>query len=346
MKKIKIIIILILVIVISLLSFSFLYLKNHNFIKPEGVKIYYTIQEGMTTSDVSMDLFKKKIIKNKESFYKLSLKKEIELFANITYELSDDMSYNEILNVISQPSSNFEGDTFLLYEGEKLDEVAEELSNYVPENKDEILDFWSNKNNLNLWIEEYDIIDDSILNDDIIYPLEGYLYPATYPIYKGESLLEITVSMLNASETNYKELFDSKGPKGDFTFHDYLTLASIVERETMHAEDRPKVAGVFYNRIEENMPLQSDITVLYAKGEHKSLVTYDDLEYNSPYNTYKVDGLPPGPISSVSLASLEAVYKPDNNDYLYFFAKQDTGEVLYAKTLEEHEKNSKEFAWE
>ncbi len=152
--------------------------------------------------------------------------------------------------------------------------------------------------------------------------------------------------MLNASEANYKELFGSKGPKEGFTFHDYLTLASIVERETMHAEDRAKVAGVFYNRIEENMPLQSDITVLYAKGEHKSLVTYDDLEYNSPYNTYKVDGLPPGPISSVSLASLEAVYKPDNNDYLYFFAKQDTGEVLYAKTLEEHEKNSKEFAWE
>ncbi len=175
MKKIKIIIILILVIVISLLSFSFLYLKNHNFIKPEGNKIYYTVQEGMTTSDVSMDLFNKKIIKNKESFYKISLKKEVKLFANTTYELSDDMSYNEILNIISQSTSNFEGDTFLLYEGEKLDEVAEDLSNYVPETKDEILEFWNDKNNLNLWIEEYDIIDDSILNDDIIYPLEGYL---------------------------------------------------------------------------------------------------------------------------------------------------------------------------
>ncbi len=346
MKKIKIIIILILVILISFLYFSFSYLKNHNFIKPEGNKIYYTIEEGMTTSDVSMDLFNQKIIKNQESFYKISLKKEVGLFANTTYELSDDMSYNEIVNIISKPVSNFDGESFLLFEGEKLDQVAEDLSNYVSETKEEILDFWSNENNLNMWIDQYDIIDDSILNKDLIYPLEGYLYPATYPIYKGETLIEITTAMLNASEVNYKEFLSSKGPKKGFTFHDYLTLASIVERETMHSEDRPKVAEVFYNRIDQSMPLQSDITVLYAKGEHKSLVTYDDLEYDSPYNTYKVNGLPPGPISSVSLSSLKAVYNPDNNDYLYFFAKQDTGEVLYAKTLEEHEKNSKEYAWE
>ncbi len=344
MKKIKVLMLLIISLII--VFFSFIYLKHNNFLKPEGIEIYYTIESGMTTSDVSNDLFSKKIIKNKEYFYKLSLKKQVSLFANTTYKLSDNMSYDEILDIISNPTSNFEGETFLLYEGEKIDQVAEELSNYVPETKEEILEFWSDIDNLNIWIEKYEIIDDSILNENLIYPLEGYLYPATYPIYEGETLLEITNAMLNASESNYKELFLLSGPKEDFTFHDYLTLASIVERETMHPEDRAKVAGVFYNRLEKNMPLQSDITVLYAKGEHKSLVTYDDLEYDSPYNTYKVNGLPPGPISSVSLDSLESVYNPEKNDYLYFFAKQDTGEVLYAKTLEEHEKNSKEFAWE
>ncbi len=346
MKKIKIILIGISISLLIIFVSSFLFIKNNNFLKPKGNEIYYTVQEGMTTSDISLDLYGEKIIKNEEKFYKLSLKKEIDLFANTTYKLSDDMSYKEILDIISQPTSNFQGDTFLIFEGEKIDEVAEDLSNYVVETKEEILDFWSNVDNLNIWIEKYDIIDDSILNSDIIYPLEGYLYPATYPIYQGETLIEITESMLGASESYYKDIFNKKGPNADFTFHDYLTLASIVERETMHPEDRPKVAEVFYNRMDQNMPLQSDITVLYAKGEHKSLVTYDDLEYNSPYNTYKVEGLPPGPISSVSLDSLNAVYEPDDNDYIYFFAKQDTGEVLYAKTLEEHEKNSKENAWE
>ncbi len=346
MKKIKIFLIIIFVLIIISIVGTFTFIKKHNFLKPQGNEIYYTIKEGMTTSDVSLDLYGDKIIKNEEEFYKLSLKKEIGLFANTTYKLSDDMSYKEILDIISQPTSNFEGETFLIFEGEKIDEVADDLSNYVKESKEEILNFWSNTDNLNIWIEKYDILDENILDPEIIYPLEGYLYPATYPIYQGETLVEITEAMLGASESYYKDLFDKKGPKSDFTFHDYLTLASIVERETMHPEDRPKVAEVFYNRMDQNMPLQSDITVLYAKGEHKSLVTYDDLEYESAYNTYKVEGLPPGPISSVSLDSLKAVYEPDNNDYIYFFAKQDTGEVLYAKTLEEHEKNSNEYAWE
>ncbi len=345
MKKIKVFLFIIFILIIIIIGI-FTFVKKQNFLKPQGNEIYYTIEEGMTTSDVSLDLYSDKIIKNEKEFYKLSLKKEIGLFANTTYKLSDDMSYKEILDIISQPTSNFEGETFLIFEGEKIDEVADDLSNYVKESKEEILNFWSNTDNLNIWIEKYNILDESILDPEIIYPLEGYLYPATYPIYQGETLGEITEAMLGASESYYKDFFNKKGPKSDFTFHDYLTLASIVERETMHQEDRPKVAEVFYNRMDKNMPLQSDITVLYAKGEHKSLVTYDDLEYESAYNTYKVEGLPPGPISSVSLDSLKAVYEPDNNDYIYFFAKQDTGEVLYAKTLEEHEKNSNEYAWE
>lgn len=99
--------------------------------------------------------------------------------------------------------------------------------------------------------------------------------------------------------------------------------------------DRKKIASVFYNRIEQGMPLQTDPTVLYALGEHKDRVYYKDLEVDSPYNTYQNVGLPPGPIANAGTVSMEATLHPDNTDYLYFLASKD-GKVYFSKSLNEH----------
>src|SRR5690606_13665180 len=117
--------------------------------------------------------------------------------------------------------------------------------------------------------------------------------------------------------------------------HKLLTMASLIEEEATEQTDREQISSVFYDRLDEGMPLQTDPTVLYALGEHKDRVLYEHLEVNSPYYTYQVKGLTPGPIANAGESSLEAALNPDETDYLYFLATP-TGEVLFSKTLDEH----------
>ena len=130
----------------------------------------------------------------------------------------------------------------------------------------------------------------------------------------------------------------------DMTVHEFLSLASIVENESLFEKDRPVIAGVFMNRLAKDMPLQSDITVLYALQEKKVDVTYQDLEVNSRYNTYMYAGLQIGPVCSPSAPTMDDLISYEKSDYLYFFATED-GEVIYSKTLAEHEKVVSENMW-
>ena len=125
------------------------------------------------------------------------------------------------------------------------------------------------------------------------------------------------------------------------TVHELLTMASLIEKEATEQADRKMIAGVFYNRLEIGMPLQTDPTVQYAHGVHKERVYYKDLEIDDPYNTYKYPGLTPGPISNAGVTSIEAALYPEETDYLYFLATR-SGEILYSHTLAEHnEKKAK-----
>src|SRR5699024_8200161 len=125
-----------------------------------------------------------------------------------------------------------------------------------------------------------------------------------------------------------------------------LTLASVIERESKFSEDRPKVARVYLNRLEENMKLQSDITAFYGI-EHKAVVTYDDIEIETPYNTYVIDGLPIGPINSPSEEAIDAVLHPEDEDFskIYYFSRPN-GETFYSDTLDEHNQIREEYRQE
>jgi len=120
-----------------------------------------------------------------------------------------------------------------------------------------------------------------------------------------------------------------------YTLHEVITLASIVEKEVIYNFERPLVAAVYLNRLKLNMRLQADPTVRYVMTENRSRVLYSDLEIDSPYNTYRYDGLPPGPIASPGLKSIMAVLEPADVDYLYFVAKND-GTHVFSRTFEEH----------
>lgn len=127
----------------------------------------------------------------------------------------------------------------------------------------------------------------------------------------------------------------------EYTPHKLLTMASLIEEEATEQVERDQIASVFYNRMDIGMPLQTDPTVLYAQGEHKEKVLKKDLEINDPYNTYKITGLTPGPIANAGISSIEATLHPAETDYLYFLATS-SGEVLFSKTLEEHNQKKAE----
>ncbi len=326
------------IILISLLIFWILILSNQ---KTED--IYFTVNSGENISDVLTRLDDQKLISNYNKAIKLADEKELILYPN-TYVLNKKMSDQEVIEILNNPQSNSDDIEMLIVpEGSKLIDIAQEieLKSNGKYSQTEILNKWSDKQYLNQLIDDYIILTNEILNPSIKYPLEGYMYPATYPINESMSIDDITRMMLDQMES---KLIDYK-LVGDLTYHQYLTLASIVERETLHVEDKAIVAQVFINRLECDMLIQSDITVLYAEQRNGPQVLYSDLEYDDPYNTYIYKGLPPGPIASPSIESIDAVFNPNSNNYLYFFADQDSGEIYYSETYEEHQEVAEKNAW-
>lgn len=167
--------------------------------------------------------------------------------------------------------------------------------------------------------------------------LEGYLFPATYTFASGTTAREAVNAMLERFETVWKPEWDAQLRTMAISRHDAMTMASIVEKEARKAEERPIIAAVYWNRVKKGMRLQADPTVQYAMPAHTERVLYKDLEIDSPYNTYRNAGLPPGPIASPGAASMEAALAPANVPYLYFVAHPD-GHHEFRTTFAEHER--------
>lgn len=165
--------------------------------------------------------------------------------------------------------------------------------------------------------------------------LEGYLFPDTYRFMYGTSAREAVREMIRRFEDVWEPAWDARVREMGMSRHAVITLASIVEKEARLAEERPVIAAVYHNRLRQGMPLQADPTVQYAIGEHRTRVLYRDLKIDSPYNTYRNRGLPPGPIASPGRASIEAALFPANVPYRYFVAHPD-GHHEFRVTFEEH----------
>ncbi len=165
--------------------------------------------------------------------------------------------------------------------------------------------------------------------------LEGYLFPNTYQFTRTESLEEMAAAMVHQFRAVAQEIrLNSDIPR-------VVTIASIVEKETAAPEERPLVASVYYNRLAQNMALDADPSVIYAElltGTYQGSLRHADLAVNSPYNTYRFPGLPPGPIGNPGRSSLEAALHPDDSKFLYFVS-DGNGHHRFARSLEEHNRN-------
>lgn len=169
----------------------------------------------------------------------------------------------------------------------------------------------------------------AFLEDPAIKSLEGFLFPKQYEFEGGTSAEQVINRLLEQYLLETQNMdFESAQQRLNLTEYELLTAASLIERESANPEERPVIASVIYNRMRSGMPLQIDATIQYALGEPKEQLSLQDLEINSPYNTYQNPGLPPGPIASPSRESIEAALNPAETDYLYYVLQAD-GESHY-----------------
>jgi UPF0755 protein len=175
--------------------------------------------------------------------------------------------------------------------------------------------------------------------------LEGYLFPETYTVPRGVPAARLIAMMLDRFRAVFTDEMRAKAIEQGLSVRQAVTLASLVEKETAQADERPLVAAVYRNRMKIGMGMQADPTVVYAlqkAGRYNGNIRKEDLGFDSPYNTYKYPGLPPGPIASPGKASLEAAVAPADVKYLYFVSRND-GTHVFADTLDAHNRNVQKF---
>lgn len=346
-RRIVLIIFILLVLVVAVIGGGgYLYIESA--LKPVDAnsKTYkkVDIPLGSSVTGIAQTLEKHGVIKNAKVFkYYVKLKNESGFMAG-EYQLSPSMDVPEIVNRLKTGKVLAEASfKITIPEGKQLKEIAAIMAEATKQSEDEVFNKLNDKTFIDTLMAKYpDVLTNEILNPAIKYPLEGYLYPATYPFYKpNPSVEEMVGAMLDKTRQVLAD-YTQESQERNLSVHQLLTMASLIEEEATEKADRKKIASVFYNRIKEGMPLQTDPTVLYAQGKHKDRVLYEDLEVNSPYNTYKHTGLTPGPIANAGKISIEAALEPDDTDLYYFLATPE-GEVLYSKTLDEHNEKKAQY---
>ncbi|WP_413382186.1 endolytic transglycosylase MltG [Alkalihalobacillus sp. 1P02AB] len=311
---------------------------------PETIEV--TIPIGSGPSTIGTILEEEGLIQNGTIFrYYVRYKNESGFQAG-TYELSTGMTMDDLIAELKEGTVMVDyALSFTIPEGRWLVDTVEIIANNTDHSTDEILEVVENEEYLNDLIDRYDMLTDEILQEDIKQPLEGYLFPARYDFTDENPEIETIIEeMLNRTQAIYDNYIDEVNAS-EYTFHELLALASIIEREAQQSEDRYKISGVLYNRLETNMRLQVDPTVAYAIGEHLYITTFADLEYDSPYNTYRYEGIPIGPIANPGQDSIVASMRPDDIEALYFFARVN-GQVLYTNTFQEHTEVANEYRQE
>lgn len=338
MKKKKIIIVLIALIVVIGLLIG-LYFYGLTPVSKNDTTQEFKVNTGDSKINIVDNLKESGLIKSKISLYiYVSLNRDLNLQAG-TYELSPNMSAKEILDKLNNGDIIIDDNTYSItfVEGKRLTQYASQIADATNTTTEEVLNIMSDEEYLKELISTYWFLTEDILNDNIYYPLEGYLHPSTYELYNESTPQDIIIKMLDGTN-NILEPLKNSIETSNYTVHEILTMASIVEQEGANSDDRAGVAGVFYNRLNSGWTLGSDATTYYAVNkDYSSDLSSDDLASCNGYNTRGncVSALPVGPICSPSLSSITAAITPSTHDY-YFFVADKNKKTYFTKTSAEH----------
>lgn len=291
------------------------------------------ITPGMTANQVGMELERRHIIRSARAFSILAgqLHTDSKLYAG-EYFLSTQMSPREILNELFQ-GPEFAAIRVTIPEGYTTEQIVNLLVQKGIGTKEEYAKVIASD------VFSYAFLQ-GIPQDK--HRLDGFLFPDTYFLNKKATPHAVIDLMLQRFQKEVTPDVERQLKEMKLSLRNWVNLASLVEKEALKQTDRPIIAGVFMNRLESNMPLQSCASIQYILGTPKAKLYDKDLQIQSPYNTYLHNGLPPGPIASPGHASLEAALHPAKTDYFYFVAKPD-GYHAFAKTFSEHLANQKKY---
>ena len=319
-------------------------------------KDYVTVQipDGANVQEIGSTLEKSGLVKHGLIF---SLYAKYYSHANLKsgyYNLKKSMSTDELIQELEKGGTPEPQEPSLasltIPEGYTLEQIAQTVGQLQGEFKepltaDAFLAKAQDETFISQLVAKYPNLLGSLPTKDsgVRYRLEGYLFPATYTIKESttvESLIDEMVAAMDKAMSPYYATIKEK----NLTVNELLSIASLVEKEGAKTEDRKKIAGVFYNRLNASMPLQSNIAILYAQGKLGQKISLADdagidTTIDSPYNVYTHLGLMPGPVDSPSLDAIEASVNQTKSDYLYFVANVEDGKVYFATTKEEHDQN-------
>lgn len=306
----------------------------------DGSEVSIYVNEGDTYSTIGSILKEKSIIRN-ELAYKIyvRLNKPTDLEFG-EYSIKNNLSVEDVIKELKKGSnSKAETITVTFYEGKNMRNYVSKISESFNIDEKEIYNKLSDSNYLDTLIEKYWFITKDIKNKNIYYSLEGYLFPDTYEFYTSATIEDVFEKMLNNTEKKISSYKD-KIEKSKYSFHQILTLASIIEQEAGNAKDRKGVAGVFYNRLADGWSLGSDVTTYYAEkiDNFSKDLTQADLSKCNSYNTRSscMKGkLPVGPICNPGLESITAAISPKKHNYYYFVADKN-GKTYFNKDDDGH----------
>ncbi|WP_227934857.1 endolytic transglycosylase MltG [Alkalihalobacillus deserti] len=324
---------------------AYFYFKNTlgpvNASNPEEIQV--TIPIGSTANQIGTILESEGLVRNGTIFrYYVRYKNESGFQAG-EYNLATDMTMDDLIDALKEGRVLQEPElVFTVPEGRWLIDVAKIIAEETDHSEEEVMDVLTDKDYIESLINQYPMLTDEILNDELHYALEGYIFPARYDFIEKQPTIETIIEEMLKSTQSVLDEFASEVEQSEYTVHEILTLASIIEREAQKSEDRYKISGVLHNRLELEMKLQVDPTVSYAHWEHSYMTTYEMLKIDSPYNTYMYAGIPVGPIANPGKDSIKAALNPEETSALFFYARYG-GDVIYTETLEEHSKVHQQY---
>lgn len=305
------------------------------------------IPMGSSRADIARILEENNIIKSAFVFNMYIRMNEEQGFQAGYYEFSPSMEPDEIIDNLQEGGAPVPRDSvanITVPEGITVEQIVGIISEHTEFSEDDLFSLLDNTQFLQEKASEFPRLLTSAVEaqEETIYTFEGYLFPATYDYYEGMTADELITAMLDKTNDVLSEYYEDIEEQ-EKTVHEVLTMSSLIEREAIEDEDRQLISGVFVNRLEAGMPLQTDVSVTYALEEHKERITYADLETDSPYNLYQHTGIGPGPVNNGSESSIQASLYPAETDYYYFLADLDTREVYFSETYDQHLQYKSEY---
>lgn len=301
----------------------------------------FIVSDGESLTEIAENLEEKGLIKNDKFFLLYVVAKDAKEIYAARYDLNTNMSLSEIVKTLKKGGKNTNEITITFKEGLNIRQIAKVIAKETNNKEQDVLDFANNEEYLDELIKKYWFITKDVKNSEIYYALEGYLFPDSYNFSsKQVTVKEIFDEMIEGMNKNL-EKYQKDIKKSDYSTHEILTMASVIELEGLDKSSRKDIAGVFYNRLDKNMSLGSDVTTYYGvKKDMTSDVTQAELDAVNGYNTRaaNMEGkLPVGPICNSSIESIEAALKPSNHDYFYFVADKN-GKVYLTEDYDTHNK--------